>query len=65
MQQGERQSSFSRRSFLQLSTAVSTAVGLGIITEPMLAAGEAARYSREREAHNKYFSEGTWQTLEK
>ena len=34
-------------------------------TEPMLAAGEAARYSREREAHNKYFSEGTRKTLDK
>jgi len=37
MQHAESQSSFSRRSFLQLSTAVSTAVGLGIVTEPMLA----------------------------
>ncbi len=39
MQHAESQSSFSRRSFLQLSTAVSTAVGLGIVTEPMLAWG--------------------------
>jgi len=37
MQQQERQSGHSRRSFLQLSTAFSGAVGLGIVTEPMLA----------------------------
>ena len=37
MRQDERQSSFSRRSFLQLSTTVSMAAGLGIVTEPMLA----------------------------
>jgi histidinol-phosphate aminotransferase len=32
-----RPSRFSRRSFLQLSTAMSTAVGFGIMTEPMFA----------------------------
>jgi histidinol-phosphate aminotransferase len=37
MRQDDRQSSLSRRSFLQLSTAVSTAAGLGIVTESMLA----------------------------
>src|SRR4030095_9517003 len=37
MQQQERQSGHSRRSFLQLSTAFSGAVGVGIVTEPMLA----------------------------
>jgi histidinol-phosphate aminotransferase len=33
----EHQSGHSRRSFLQLSTVFSSAVGLGIVTEPMLA----------------------------
>jgi histidinol-phosphate aminotransferase len=37
MRQHDRQSSLSRRSFLRLSTAVSTAAGLGIVTESMLA----------------------------
>jgi len=37
MQQEERRSGFSRRSFLQQSMVVSGAAGLGIVTEPMLA----------------------------
>jgi histidinol-phosphate aminotransferase len=37
MQRDEQLSPFSRRSFLQFSTGLSAAVGLGIVNEPMLA----------------------------